>query len=212
MESWWLGLSLLNKAFVISALAFTVLFLWQIVIMIMGMDTDAHAHIGAEGVDHGDFGHAGDSGGESGHEYGGEAATFTFVSIRSIIAFGTLFSWAGALYLATGVSAILAILYSAAWGLVAMFAVSYVLYWLLSQQERGNASVWTAIGEEGTVYMDIPEGGTGKIRVMVSGAISFVNARSRDGGPLTSGAEVRVVGVVNDNTVEVEGIRNPEEG
>jgi membrane protein implicated in regulation of membrane protease activity len=92
-----------------------------------------------------------------------------------------------------------------------MFAVSFAVYWLLRQQELGNASVWTAIGEEGTVYMNIPEGGAGKIRVMVSGTISFVNARSADGNPLTAGTKVRVVGIVNDNMVEIEGIRNPEE-
>ena len=204
MESWWLGLSFLNKAFAVSAVTFTVLFLWQILAVIIGMDTDAHGPVGAGGIDHGGFDHA------AGH--GADAVTLTFVSIRSGIAFGTLFSWAGTLYLASGTSAILAILYSAAWGLIAMFAVAFMLYWLLRQQEWGNASVWTAIGEEGSVYMDIPDHGTGKIRVLVSGAISFVNARSRDGNRLAAGTKVRVVGVVNDNTVEVEGIRNIEEG
>lgn len=212
MEALWQGMSLLNKAFVVSAATFTVLFLWQIAILVIGMDLDSHGPVGTEGIDHGDFDHADHGGGEHAQADGGEAVTFTFVSIRSLIAFGTLFSWAGALYLATGTSAILAILYSAAWGLVAMFAVSYLLYWLLRQQELGNATVWSAIGEEGTVYMDIPEGGLGKIRVMVSGAISFVNARSRDGNPLISGTKVRVVGVLNDTTLEVEGLRNLEEG
>jgi membrane protein implicated in regulation of membrane protease activity len=208
MEALWQGMSFLNKAFVLSAAVFTVLFLWQIVIMIIGMDVDAHGHIGAEGIDHGDFDHADHGGGDHSQADGGEAVTFTFVSIRSLIAFGTLFSWAGSLYLATGTSAILAILYSVVWGLAAMFAVSYLLYWLLRQQELGNATVWSAIGEEGTVYMDIPEGGLGKIRVLVSGAISFVNARSRDGNPLESGTKVRVVGVLNDTTLEVEETRS----
>ena len=207
MESWWVGLSFLNKAFAVSAVTFTVLFLWQIVAVLIGMDTDTHGPAGAGGIDHG-----GDSGGDHATGHGADAVTFTFVSIRSVIAFGTLFSWAGTLYLASGTPAILAIVYSAVWGLIAMFAVAFMLYWLLRQQEWGNASVWTAIGEEGTVYMDIPDQGTGKIRVLVSGAISFVNARSHDGNALAAGTKVRVVGVVNDNTVEVEGIRNMEEG
>lgn len=212
MESWWVGLSFLNKAFAVSAVTFTVLFLWQIVAVLIGMDTDAHGPVGGDGIDHGGLDHAVHGGADHAAGHGDDAVTFTFVSIRSVIAFGTLFSWAGTLYLASGTSAILAIVYSAGWGLVAMFAVSYMLYWLLHQQEWGNASVWTAIGEEGTVYMDIPEGGTGKIRVLVSGAISFVNARSRGGNRLAAGTKVRVVGVVNDNTVEVEGIPNIEEG
>lgn len=211
MESWWLGLSFLNKAFAVSAVTFTVLFLWQILAVIIGLDTDAHSP-DAGGIDHGGLDHAGDSGGDHSAGHGADAVTLTFVSIRSGIAFGTLFSWAGTLYLASGTPAVLAILYSAVWGLIAMFAVAFMLYWLLRQQEWGNASVWTAIGEQGSVYMDIPDHGTGKIRVLVSGAISFVNARSLDGNRLDAGTKVRVVGVVNDNTVEVEGIRNIEEG
>lgn len=212
MESWWAGITALNKAFAVSALAFTVLFLWQIVVMVLGVDASGHDHVGGGDLSHDGIDHT-DHGGEAeSHGHGDEAVTFTFVSIRSLIAFGTLFSWAGTLYLAGGTPSILAILYSAVWGLAAMFAVSYLLFWLLRQQERGNASVWSAIGEQGTVYMDIPEAGAGKIRVLVSGAISFVNARSRDGHALAAGTKVRVVGVVNDTMVEVEMISNPGEG
>jgi len=128
------------------------------------------------------------------------------------LAFGALFSWAGTLYLAVGTSLILAVLYSLIWGLVALFAVSYALHWIVRQQERGNASIWTALGAPGSVYLTIPQGGAGKVRVMVSGAISFVNARSRDGNCVTAGTKVRVVGVLNDNMLEVEPIENHAEG
>ncbi len=210
MESWWQEISVLNKAFAISALAFTALFLWQIVLIIFGMDSGGHDHAGGGGVDHGGSDHGTDSGGAHGNGHGAEAVTFTVVSIRSLTAFGMLFSWAGTLYLAGGTSAFLAIVYSIGWGFAAMFAVSGLLYWLLRQQERGNATIWSALGEEGTVYMNIPQSGAGKIRVMVSGAISFVNARSRDGGPLSAGTKVRVVGVVDDTLLEVDRIPNPE--
>lgn len=211
MEAWWQGISALNKAFAVSALAFTVLFLWQIIVMILGMDTDGHDQVADASVDHGGVDHDVHGGEAHAHGHGGEAVTFTLVSIRSLIAFGMLFSWAGTLYLAGGTWSVLAICYSIAWGLAAMFAVSFLLYWLLRQEEHGNATVWSAIGEEGTVYMNIPPVGSGKIRVMVSGAISFVNARSRDGDPLPAGTKVRVVGVLGDTLVEVERISNPEE-
>ncbi|MBM4327486.1 MAG: hypothetical protein FJ118_10020 [Deltaproteobacteria bacterium] len=211
MEAWWQGISALNKAFAVSALAFSVLFIWQIIVMIFGMDTNGHDHVTDSSVDHGGGDHHVHGGADHAHGHDGEAVTFTLVSIRSLIAFGMLFSWAGTLYLAGGVWPVLAICYSIAWGLAAMFAVSFLLYWLLRQEEHGNASVWSAIGEEGTVYMNIPPKGAGKIRVMVSGAISFVNARSRDGEPVPAGAKVRVVGVLDDTLVEVERISNPEE-
>jgi len=215
MESWWEGISGLNKVFVIAALAFTIVFLWQIIVMILGIDGDAHGdsvggdsdHAAADTTDiHGtaQAGHA--------HAPGGEAVTFTFLSIRSLLGFGTLFSWAGTLYLASGTPPIWAVIYSLVWGFIAMFAVAYTLQWIVRQQERGNASIWTALGEEGSVYITIPEDGAGKVRVKVSGAISFVSARSHQGNKLSAGTKIRVVGVLNENTLEVEAIEDRTEG
>ncbi len=198
MEAWWQGLGTINKAFAVSAVIFSLAFLWQMIVMLLGIDRDGHGHAGDAGIQDGGHLH----GDASAH--GGESVAFTFVSVRSVMAFGMLFSWAGTLYLAGGTSPIFAIAFSFLWGLAAMFAVSYVLYWLLRMQERGNVSISTAIGEDGTVYMDIPPGGTGKVRVRVGGCVSFVNARSRDGEALPAGTKVKVVGVIDERTVEVK--------
>lgn len=204
MELWWKEISLLNKVFVVSAVCFSVVFIWQIIAMILGLGGDHQADMGDTGGDvgHDAFGH-GDHAGD--HRVTGEA-TFAFLSVRSVIAFGTLFSWAGTLYLAGGTAVLLAIFYSALWGLAAMVGVSGLLYFLLRMQEIGDATVWTALGQEGAVYMDIPAHGTGKVRVMVRGVIRFVNARGANGQPLAAGTAVRVVGIVDDNTIEVAPI------
>ena len=201
MEAWWSQVGLLNKAFVISAAGFSVLFVWQIISLLAGLDADSHA----VGHDGGSFDHSvdhPDTADQQTHHPGGEV-TFSLVSVRSIVAFGTLFSWAGALYLLTGTNAILAIVYSAAWGMAAMFGVSYLVYWLLRLQEVGTSSLWSAIGEEGSVYIRIPQDGMGKVRVMVGGVVSYVSARSENNEELAPGALVRVVGVIDDNTIEV---------
>jgi hypothetical protein len=135
----------------------------------------------------------------------------TFLSIRSLVAFGTLFSWAGTLYLASGTYVILAIVYSFLWGLAAMFGVAFLLYWLLRMQELGNVPLWKAIGEEGTVYMDIPARGVGKVRVFVGKTICFVNARSKSGDPLSAGTKVRAVAAIDERTLEVEALEKREE-
>lgn len=206
MEAWWEGLSALNKVFAVGALFFGVLFLWQLVGMFLGMDghhqaDTAHDHVGME--------HEQDSG-DHGARTNGAGVSFSLVSIRSVIAFATLFTWAGTLYLTTGTTTVLALAYSFLWGLAAMFAVSYVVYKLVQLQEIGTASIWTAMGEEGSVYMNVPEGGLGKIRVKVSGTVSFVDARTADRRPLEAGTKVRVVGIVNDRTVEVVPMENHE--
>lgn len=206
MEAWWEGLSALNKVFAVGALFFGVIFLWQIVGMFLGLD--GH-HQADTAHDHPGMDHDQDSGD---HETraDGAAASFSLVSIRSAIAFATLFTWAGTLYLTTGTATVLALVYSFAWGLAAMLGVSYLVYKLVRLQEIGTASIWTAMGEEGSVYMNVPEGGLGKIRVKVSGAVSFVDARTTDRRPLEAGTKVRVVGIVDSRTVEVVPMENQE--
>ncbi|AFM26991.1 NfeD family protein [Desulfomonile tiedjei] len=197
MEAWWEGLSVLNKIFVLSALVFSILFVWQIIAALLGVDTDSHMHDGDVGVDHSLDTHD--------HIHGSDAAvTFTLISVRSVIAFGTLFSWSGALYLAAGTSPVLAILYSCLWGVLAMMSVSYLLYTLLRLQERGNLDLWTAVGTEATVYLDVPEQGIGQVRVSIGGVISFLKARSVEGVSMPAGTKVLVVGIGDNNVLEVK--------
>jgi membrane protein implicated in regulation of membrane protease activity len=199
MEAWWEGLTLLNKGFAVAAVFFSVLFVWQFLGALLGLHGDSGGGVGHDvGVhDHGVYHDA---------DHDNDGVGFTLISVRSVLAFGTLFSWAGTLYLMSGVGMVLAIIYSFAWGVAAMFIVSYIVFKLVQLQETGTASVWSAIGEEGVVYMNLPPGGVGKVRVMVSGVISYVNARSRGGESLTAGTKVRVVGIIDNNTIEVEPI------
>lgn len=197
MEAWWEALSVLNKIFVLSAIVFSILFVWQIIAALLGVDTDSHMHAGDAGVDHSLDTHD--------HLHGSDAAvTFTLISFRSVIAFGTLFSWSGALYLFAGTSPLLAILYSCFWGIIAMMSVSYLLYSLLRLQERGNLDLWTAVGTEAIVYLDIPEQGIGQVRVSIGGVVSFLKARSVEGESMPAGTKVLVVGIGDNNVLEVK--------
>ncbi len=207
MEAWWEGLSALNKVFAIFALAFSVTFIVQMIMMVLGLDAHGHDIGGSDihAADVHDVSHASDA------DHGAAGVTLTFLSVRSIMAFGTLFTWAATLYLATGTSLILAIIYSVLWGLAGLFGVSFLLYWLLRMQEVGNVPLWKAIGEEGIVYMDIPEGGTGKVRILCGGTICFVNARSRSNKPLLAGTPVKAVGTLDARTLEVEFLEKREE-
>ena len=65
--------------------------------------------------------------------------------------------------------------------------------------------------EEGTVYMDIPEGSTGKVRILCGGTICFVNARSRSNKPLLAGTAVKAVGTLDARTLEVDFLEKSEE-
>ncbi len=201
MEAWVQGLPILTKAFVLSALFFSILSVWQVLASLLGMGGHFHGHEG-----HGHIAHHGHS--AHPHEHGSsDRVPFTFVSLRSLIAFGTLFSWAGALYLMGGTPAFLAIALSFLWGLGAMFVVSLLLYWLVGLEETGNLKLASALHEEGMVYIDLPPQGSGQIRVRVDGMVQYVKALSITGEPLKRGTIVKVVGISDTNVLEVEALQ-----
>jgi hypothetical protein len=187
---------------------FSVLFLWQLIATLLG-GIGGTEHIEAGGTDvHADMGAAGhDVAGHAGHEAGTaveSVATFKLLSVRSVTAFGLLFGWAGVLYLRTGTGQNTTLLYSVLWGVVGMLIVSAIFYFLMRMTETGTRRLATALGQPATVYMDIPAGGAGQIRVMISGAVSFVSARVAGGEALKAGAPVVVKRIIGPNTVEVE--------
>jgi hypothetical protein len=201
MEAWLQGLSTLNKVFLLSAFFFSILSIWQLLGSLLGVGGHFHGHEGHVHVEH--HGHT-----THPHEHSAsDRVPFTFVSLRSLIAFGTLFSWAGTLYLAGGTNTVLAISLSALWGLGSMFVVSLLLYWLVRLEETGNLKLASALHEEAMVYIDLPVQGSGQIRVKVDGMIQYVKARSITGEPMKRGTKVKVVGIYNDNTLEVEALQ-----
>jgi hypothetical protein len=133
-------------------------------------------------------------------------ATFRLLSVRSILAFGTLFSWGGALYLERDLGQGAAIVFAALWGLAGLLVVA-AFFWILPRMaESGTSNLDTAIGQVGEVYMNISEDGVGQVKVIVSGALQFVRARSEDGRFVRAGTPVRIVRRIDSNSLLVRPI------
>ncbi|MBM4354058.1 MAG: hypothetical protein FJ109_09735 [Deltaproteobacteria bacterium] len=60
-----------------------------------------------------------------------------------------------------------------------------------------------AVGQEGTVYLNIPAGGTGEVRVLVGGVMNVLKARTADGKALSAGTAVKVIRVISAGLLEV---------
>ena len=163
----------------------------------MGAGGGGHADLGDTGPEVDDMGH------DAGDHHDG-SAVFKLLSIRAVIAFGMLFGWAGALYLQSGEGLTDALLYGVFWGAAGMVLVAYFFHTIQRLSETGNPKLETCIGTEGEVYLDIPENGTGQVRVMESGAVSYVSARGRDGAAIPSRTPVLVLRTVDSTTVEVD--------
>jgi hypothetical protein len=193
--------SFLSSVYWGSALFFSVLFGWQLLATLFGhfgggdnIDAGAAHDVGAGGHDV-----------AAGHDAAVDSvASFKLLSIRSMTAFGLLFGWAGVLYHRAGVSENLTILYSLIWGFVGMLIVSALFYFFMRMTESGTRRLSTAVGQPATVYMDIPTGGAGQVRVLCGGSICFVSARSVGGEAMKAGAAVVIKRVIGPNVVEVE--------
>jgi len=192
------------------AILFSIMFAWQLLATLLGgiggtenVDMSGGHDIAGGGHDVSGSGH------DAGAVHGADSvASFKLLSVRSVSAFGLLFGWAGVLYLKAGTDANWTIAYSLLWGAAGMVVVAAVFYFLTRLAETGTHRIASAVGERGTVYMDIPAGGTGQIRVMVSGTVSFVNARVAGGETLKAGTPVVVKRVLAPDTVEVEKVQS----
>ena len=172
MDGWWTDLSVLNQAFYVLAAFFSAFFVWQLLAALFGLG----------GSDAGIDGDAdlGDAGPELNDGPGdGTVAAFKLLSIRSLIAFGMLFGWAGALYLERGLDVRTAVFYAFVWGSAGMGVVAYFFHNVRKLTETGNANLDTCVGTSGEVYLDIPQCGNGQVRVMESGAVAYVSARGK---------------------------------
>jgi hypothetical protein len=194
-NTFWSGLSLLNQALFVAAAFFSVIFAWQVIAAFTGLGGDGSIDDASAAPD------AHDTPPEA-HE---TVFLFKLVSIRSVAAFATLFSWASSLYMSVGnVPTTRALLMGLAWGAAAMVSVGLIMHFLAKLTHSGNINLAKCVGTTGSVYLDIPAGGVGEIRTLCGDTLTHIKARTVNGSALKSGASVRVARMATPDIVEVE--------
>lgn len=185
----WSALSSIQQIFWGISIVFSVLFVIQFVLSIIGIDFDGDAEADLDGsVD-------------------GLDADFALLSVRSIIAFFTFFGWTGVVALSGGVGSIVAILMASAAGFLAMLVVAYIFYLFMKLQSSGTLNLDNAIGGVGEVYLVIPDkqSGAGKVQMKVQGSLRELDAISTE-GEIPTGAPVRVIDVLDNGMLLVEPV------
>ncbi len=208
MQEWWIALSGSSKFFYGMAVFFSVFFLWQIIAVFMGLGGD---EADFDGDVDGDIDFDGDLDVDAPDDIDMDdmidsSQAFRMLSLRSIITFFTLFSWGSALYTSEGMNVVMAMGISCVWGLVGMVLIALIFYGMAKLAETGTKDVMSCKGKVGTVYLNIPAGGVGEIKVMITGASTHVKAESVDEEMLPAGTQVRVVQVVSQTLVKVKKI------
>lgn len=130
----------------------------------------------------------------------------SLLSTKPMTGFFLGFGWAGGIALETGLSLAVATLVAFACGLVLMVAIAWLIRTIYSLRSDGTRQINNAIGAVGTVYVTLPasRAGGGQINVTVGGRLETLAALNASLRPLPSGEKVKVVGVVDTNTVIVE--------
>lgn len=221
---WWSNLAPLTQGFYAVAAFFSLIFLWQVISALIGlgggeadvdvdvdldadldvdvdadMDIDADAGLNVDEIEAHSLADAGES-----------VAAFKILTLRGILAFCMLFCWSMALYTDAGKTFNTAMLYGIGWGVAGWALVAWLVHWMRGLAESGTQKLSTCVGQRGTVYLDIPAGGQGEVRVVVSGVISRIKSRAVDGDEIQAGTSVHVVRTVDKTTIEVQAVESED--
>ena len=188
---WWAGLTPVMKILWVATLAATLMFIIQSILTFVGADADASA----------DF----DIDGDADMSMDG-ASLYSF---RNFVNFILGFGWSAILLQPSIPSWPVLILVSVIIGVALVAGVMYLFKWLASMQQSGNINLEkAAAGSEGTVYLTIPgaRAGKGKVQITISGAVREYDAVYEGESALKTGTPIRVVDVIDSNTLLVEDI------
>lgn len=165
------------------AVPVSVIYLAQIIMTFMGMD-------GSDGIS-ADF----DSDLELEDAEGGTLQLFT---VKNAIAFLMGLSWGGLI-------AINELLWTNQWSIIGFgIAIGLIIvliqlsFYFMSKLERKQIpSLLPAIGQIGSVYLQIPDNGKGKVTVNVNGTSKTLDAITHEGS-IPTGKQVKVVNLSGD--------------
>jgi len=197
---WWSSLNGTQQMFWGISIIFSVLFVIQFVLSLIGLDFDSDT----------DFDVSTDTDTEGGYSLD---PSFTLFSVRSIIAFFTFFGWTGVLALNAGLGTTMAVILASASGFAAMALVGYMMYLFSKLGESGNVDLNDALFQTGEVYLTIPAGkrAAGKIHINIQGTMKEMDAIT-EGKTLSTGSMIRVVEIVDENLLLVESVDTFLEG
>ena len=188
----------LNTIYLICAIGGGTVLLLRLVMMIIGLD-------------HGD---APDSGVDLDHDGSVDAPDgnigMKLLSLQSIAGFFTMFGLVGLGLLQVKAAPIWSLLGALAAGLVTAWVTAMIFYQMRRLQSEGTMVIQDAIGQIGSVYLTIPEQGTGVVSVAVKGTLRSLDAMSEAGKRIPTGAMVRVTGVTAGKILVVVEQQPPE--
>ena len=175
METWFEALTLFQKIYWIVAIAGSAILLVLIVMTLMGGDVEDMGDVDAD-ID-------GDTG-----------IGFQFLSFKNLMGFLTIFGWSGISCIDNGLSTGATIAISVFCGLLMMFAMASLFYYLAKLQSSGTLKLINAKEQIGEVYLTVGANRSriGKVSVNVQGTLRELQALTDEDQDLVQGNVVKV--------------------
>ena len=197
IATWWADLSPVMKLLWGVTLTATLVFVIQTVMTFLGADTGGDFDVDVDtSMDGSDL-----------SNIDGGANLYTF---RNFVNFFLGFGWTAIILQPSVKSTALLVIIAVLVGLALVALVMYMFKWLNSMQQSGNINVFqAAVGCQGTCYLRIPaeRSGEGKVQITIQGAVREYDAVT-DGDEIKTGTSVKVLEVVDANTLLVEGLNS----
>ncbi len=194
IATWWDSLDLLMKVLWGITLSASLIFVIQSIMTFVGLG-------GGDGGFDGDF--STDFNDMSTLEADPGMNLYTF---RNLVNFLLGFGWTAILLRDRIASLVWLMVLAVLVGLALVAVVMYLFKWLNGMQQSGNIDVFkSAVGCQGRVYLTIPaeRKGEGQVQITISGSVREYNAVT-DGDEIKTGTPIKVVEVLNSNTLVVE--------
>ncbi len=133
---------------------------------------------------------------------------FQFFTFKNVVAFFTIFGWAGIVCIDNGYSRMITIVISSISGLLMMIATSFLFFWMGKMAQSGTLKIKNAVGAIGEVYLPIGANRSkiGKVQIKVQGALRELEAITDADEELKTTTLVKVVEVVSAELLLVETI------
>jgi membrane protein implicated in regulation of membrane protease activity len=181
------------KVYLYSAIVGCTLVVIQVVLQIIGFGGDAD-------IDHADADLHGGDVDTDGHGN----LFFGILSFKAVCAFAGLFGLTGLTAMQSGLGAATRVGVSFGAGLAGMFLVAWIMRSLSRLQASGTVNLGNAVGRTGTVYLRVPERGTGqgKVTIEIQGR-SMEFAAITDGETLATGTRVTVMSIDGNDVLRV---------
>ena len=187
MVEWFSDLSSFQKMYWVVTAVSTVIFLFVLI----------GAFIGADGGDVGDVDAEVDA---------DTGAGFQFFTFKNMVAFFTIFGWSGIASMDAGNSKTITLLISVVCGLVMMFIMAALFYYISKLTSSGTLKMKNALGSIGEVYLTIGanRSNIGKVHIRVQNSLRELEALTDANTDLTQGMVIKVTEVTSNGLLIVE--------